>query len=502
MNVASADLWARPPWIDAANSFLAKFRVRLRDRRFWTVQAMILAVTAGHFIAEVSSIRLPERLEPMYFLPASLYFFPVLYASLNFGKEGALPTAAWSGLLAIPNVVLFHHGAERVGEAFQLTSVIFLASIVATRVDREIEARRRAETQEQARRASELKYHSLFDNTGQAIVLVDSSGRIQESNAAASLLFRRDAAQLKGTSLVDAVGEAGIRSITQRGRRQTWSGPEFLFQTPRGELWLEPQCASLPGEGADMLVVLLKDVTARHGIQSYAREIVRAQEDERQRIARDLHDVSLQSIVLLCRRLDEVEEEAGGEMPAAASAALSRARQMAEGIGADLRRFSRDLRPPVLDDLGLVPALRGLLDELSAHSETHCRFVLRGSPFRLAPACELSLFRIAQESIRNVERHADATSLTATLSFGRDRVTLSVLDNGKGFELPESMATLASGGRLGVLGMQERAHLIGGSFRISSRPGKGTRVSVSLPAGPVSGDASCPQVTVPLGARA
>jgi signal transduction histidine kinase len=492
MNVAAAARLRAPVWTEAASAFLAKFRLRLRDRRFWIVQAMVIAVTAGHFIAEVTAVRLPERLEPMYFLPASLYFFPVLYASLNFGKEGALPTAIWSGLLAIPNVVFFHHGAERAGEALQLTSVIFLASIVATRVDREIEARRRAETQEQARRASELKYHSLFDNAGQAIVLVDGGGRIQESNAAASLLFQRSAAQLKGTSLLDAVGETGVRAIGRLGRHETWAGPEFLFPTPRGELWLEPQCTALSGDEAGMLLVLLKDVTARHGIQSYAREIVRAQEDERQRIARDLHDVSLQSIVLLCRRLDEVEDEAGGRMPPAASEALSRARQMAEGIGADLRRFSRDLRPPVLDDLGLVPALRGLLDDLSAHSETRCRFVLRGTPFRLPPACEVSLFRIAQESVRNVEHHAEATSLTATLSFGRDRVTLSILDNGKGFEVPESMATLASGGRLGVLGMQERALLIGGSFRVSSRPGKGTRVTVTLP-GFASADASCPQ---------
>ena len=474
---------------EAVLQFLTAFRGRLRDRRFWVIQAMVLFVTAGHFISEIFAFHPIADTDAVYFIPASLYFFPVLYASLNFGKEGAVPTALWSAFLAIPNVILWHHGAERLGEAFQLGTVVILATIVATRVDREIVARKRAEEQELALRLSELKYQSLFDNAGQAIIVFDSTSIIREANAAAASLFGLGQHELKGAALEGALGADAAESVAAPARAERWVGPEFLLSTDKRESWLEPLCARLSGGDDGLTLALFRDVTARRGFQSYAREIVRAQEEERQRIARELHDVSLQGIVLLCRRLDEVEEAAEDMASGELSGALVAARGLAESIGDELRRFSRDLRPSVLDDLGLVPAMRSLVSELSSRSGIQTRFILAGSEARLDSNYEVSLFRICQEGLRNVERHSGASRVTVRLTINPESVKLSIVDNGCGFALPQSMTNLAAAGRLGLLGMQERATLAGGGCDVTSHPGKGTRINVRLPGGcPPGGD--------------
>src|SRR5439155_3788908 len=112
---------------------------------FWATQLMVVGVTATHVTVEALELLTGYRLGAIYFVPVSLYFFPVVYASLNFGRGGAVPTAIWSTLLALPNIFIGHEGLERAGEAFQMVTMITLAIIVAGRVDREITARRRAE---------------------------------------------------------------------------------------------------------------------------------------------------------------------------------------------------------------------------------------------------------------------------------------------------------------------------------------------------------------------
>jgi PAS domain S-box-containing protein len=479
-------LAVRTRWIasfaEASSAFIVQFRSRLRDRRFWIVQAMVLAVTGSHTLVEGFHLFPHGSVDVIYFLPASLYLFPVLYASLNFGKEGAIPTAIWSAALSVPNILVWHEGLERLGEAFQLGTVVFLSIIVATRVDREVAARRDAEAKGRAHRISELKYRSLFDSAGQAIILFEESGAILDANAAAVALFGQHFHDVNGEPLVSVLqGQGACPFLSMCAENGSHAGRDFRFVSEQGEVWLEPICTSVPGSEGNLILAVFRDVTARRGFQSYAREIVRAQEDERQRIARDLHDVSLQAIVLLCRQLDTVEEAIGDEQVGDASAALLAARRVAEDIGGELRRFSRDLRPSVLDDLGLVPAIRTLVNELTARSKVGGRFLVTGVPSRLSPAAEVSLFRIAQESLRNVERHASASQVTVRLVFETDSVLLKIADNGKGFQTPSQTTRLAESGRLGILGMQERASLAGGACEVTSRPGHGTRVEVRLP---------------------
>ncbi|MBI2865944.1 MAG: sensor histidine kinase [Chloroflexi bacterium] len=215
---------------------------------------------------------------------------------------------------------------------------------------------------------------------------------------------------------------------------------------------------------------------AKQRLERYARGIVVAQEEERRRIARELHDDTVQGLVSVGRSLESLERDS----PDYLAEGIREVRRRSQALLDSLRRFSRDLRPSVVDDLGLVPALEGLAQRLSARLPTE--FLVEGSPRRLSPEKEVALFRIVQEALTNAEKHARASQAKITVTFMEGWVHLVVADNGRGFVLPGQLNGLANGGRLGLLGMRERAELIGGSFSIASHPGAGTTIAVQIEA--------------------
>jgi two-component system sensor histidine kinase DegS len=211
------------------------------------------------------------------------------------------------------------------------------------------------------------------------------------------------------------------------------------------------------------------------GLRAYAANILRAQEEERQRIARDLHDQTIQELVLLCRQIDLVES-AGDASPVIVQG-MSAARQAAEKVAADLRYFARTLRPPSLDDLGLVTAVRGSVADLIERAKIDGDLTVVGDERRLPGDVELTVFRITQEALRNVERHATASHVAVTFLFTERALRVDIIDDGNGFAMSPS-ADFAAMGHLGLLGMRERANTIGGELAIQSRRGEGTRVRV------------------------
>ena len=192
--------------------------------------------------------------------------------------------------------------------------------------------------------------------------------------------------------------------------------------------------------------------------------------------------MSVQSAILICRRLDAASEAVEQGDPGDVTRTIAEARHTAETMADELRRFSRDLRPLILDDLGLVPALKRLLLELRERSGIDVRFDVTGSVRRLDAPIELALFRIGQEALRNMENHAEASRASMRIVFGPANARLTVTDNGAGFVVP-GLTSLVSAGRLGLLGMQERARLVGGQCEIRSAPGTGTRVVAEVPVG-------------------
>lgn len=200
----------------------------------------------------------------------------------------------------------------------------------------------------------------------------------------------------------------------------------------------------------------------------YAERILRAHEDERRRIAQELHDQPLQDLIHLVRVLDRGR--------------VDEAREVATQVVSELRQISRGLRPPTLDDLGVSAALRKLVADFQVRTGIASSFRVDGGARRVRPDIELGLFRVAQEALNNVARHSQAQKVAVRMRFSGEAVRLSVNDDGAGFS-PGRVGDTT----LGILGMTERAGLLGGSLEIVSAPGKGTAVRTAVPLGGFAG---------------
>ncbi len=479
--------------VDRGKSWMYPFRPRIRDRRFWAVQGLVVAVAGFHLLAESLGLWESWRVSDssLTFIPISLLYIPVVYAALNFGLVGSIPTALLCIVLTVPLPLLFHQGVPAAAELLQLVIVVGIATFVGHRVDREQAARQQAEAASAASRASEMKYRGLFESSPIPILVTDPAGTIFEANPAAGGLFGKDPAHLRNVAIADLVGPAGSRrlfDLAHDGRQQREH--LTLTGTDGSHVYLEPTLTWISdSQGNPVIEIQLRDVTEerqqRAGLRAFAANILRAQEEERRRIAQELHDESVQQLILLCRQLDLIEG-VGEPLSPLVLSELRAARRTAETVVEGLRDFARALRPPTLDDLGLVTSIRRLLVDLAERAKIDGEVTIVGEERRLPPEVELCLFRIAQEALRNVERHARASHVSVRTVFSECTVGLEVMDNGIGFSLPTA-SDFAVGGHLGLLGMRERAESLGGTLEITSNRQDGTRVTVLIPLG----DADC-----------
>jgi signal transduction histidine kinase len=214
-------------------------------------------------------------------------------------------------------------------------------------------------------------------------------------------------------------------------------------------------------------------------------QVVSAQEHERQRVARELHDSIGQALTGLGLGFAAVAETVKNN-PTLAAAQVLELKQMSSQALADLRDLIRDLRPSLLDDLGLVPALHNQVHTFQTHTGVSAELVVHGHTRRLPPDLETIVFRIAQEALTNIAKHAQAKSVALTLEFTPEEIGLQVQDDGRGFAVDEVMEG-STGPRhaWGLLGMQERVSLVGGVCTIASTPGAGTAVQVRIPLNPI-----------------
>jgi signal transduction histidine kinase len=216
----------------------------------------------------------------------------------------------------------------------------------------------------------------------------------------------------------------------------------------------------------------------RQHLQYYASELLRAQEAERLRVARDIHDDTIQSLALLCRGLDRVLEEC--ERKETAIEIVRDLREQANAAVDSARRFCADLRPAILDDLGLAAGIQWLIRDLGERTGIDASLQITGDKRRLERETELVVFRIMQEVLRNVEKHANAAHVRAKVHFAHDGISMQVQDDGVGFVL-SAMDRIPFGEHLGLTGMRERARVVGGEVTIKTRPARGTTVSVFVP---------------------
>ncbi len=250
--------------------------------------------------------------------------------------------------------------------------------------------------------------------------------------------------------------------------------------------WLHFTASPLIDDNGEMIgaIETLLDITERKELENdlryFLQQTTRAHEEERKFIARELHDDIAQILGSLSRKLDNTLRQNQSLESAIIEDLNDMQLHLNEGFKS-VQRFIKNLRPSLLDDLGLVPALRSLTNSLEETDGIITEFTVTGEQKRLDGELELSLFRIVQEALNNVKKHAQASEVRVSAEFHGDGIQLNVIDNGRGFELPKSMDILPRSGMLGLMGIRERVWLLKGLLEIDTGPGKGTALMVTVP---------------------
>lgn len=331
---------------------------------------------------------------------------------------------------------------------------------------------------------SEQKYRNLFENS--LVGMMRSSaddGAILEANAAFLRMFNL-ASLSEAKSFV-----ASLNPIMNQSVRQlilsTGALDSFETQVRKkdgSEMWISFSAKrnELEGYIEGVVVDITERKRAEEVLRSLSRRIIEAQELERRRVARELHDSVNQLLSSVKFRLQAAEEK----IPSREKAALKdagEAKYLLEDAIREIRRISQNLRPSVLDDLGLLAAIRSTCAEFEKRTEMVVELKSSRIPKRLPPEIELSLYRIIQESLSNVEKHSGATRVTLKLSRQNSSIIASVSDNGMGFSLQEVTRQKGEKAGFGLVGMRERVSSVGGSLDILSGLRKGTEIVVRIP---------------------
>jgi two-component system sensor histidine kinase UhpB len=247
----------------------------------------------------------------------------------------------------------------------------------------------------------------------------------------------------------------------------------------------EPNLARLAHTFNTMLDRLEEDTLdlerSRELTEHLTQQVISAQEEERRRIARELHDETAQSLATMALYIDTTLQ-AGKNLPSNIQQGLHNLRDVTDRTLLGVRAIIADLRPSLLDDLGLAAALRWQVQHRLEEAGIHVDLQVRGEGRRLPPVIETALYRLIQESITNILKHAHASYVEIDLDLSRDdAVTARIEDNGRGFDHTCIESAPQKGRGVGLFGMQERANLVSGTLQIDSAPGDGTEVRITIP---------------------
>jgi two-component system, NarL family, sensor histidine kinase DegS len=401
----------------------------------------------------------------------------------NFSAVAVLPLVARGKIMGILLVAyhrqhIFSQQETVLLETFanQLSLAIDLASLSS-----------KQKTIQAQLRESEKQYRELFEKTNDIIWLEDVNGRILSGNHAFFSMLGMDAARLSGTNIFDYMPEADkakrVRKQLQLNQEQEKSYDQSIINNRGNEIILKVTTNLMLHGDQPGYQNIAKDITEERKLQEnmeyYIKNITQAQEDERLRISRELHDSTAQSLIVVLHQLEKFLISSK-HLYVSDSRFLYTIVEQVKAVLQEVRQFSRDLRPSILDDLGLVPSLEWYFDELNRLHGINVSLRVQGTKQMLRPEVRVTVFRIIQEALRNIIRHAKATDVIVSIIFGEFEVKVTVTDNGVGFD-SQPLGDLLRLGKLGLAGMHERAKLLGGKLEISSETGGGTTVTILLP---------------------
>lgn len=454
-------------WSTAAHQALGP---PLRESRFWLVQAVVAGLAMTHLALDIALAAEPSSIPAG--VPVALLLAPVSYAALRYGLSGSVATALWATLLWLPDLLLPDNRGHPGNDLIELALVIAVAVFVGYHIDAERAEHAKAQRATTGQQVAEARYRQLFHTNAAPILVTSEQGTVLDANPAARALVR------------GAIVGRGSSDILASGPVMTAGGPGQVIAMPAdgsGVHYYRVNVAEVPTspEQKPIRQFVLQDVTEDRAegdrAHRFAELLLKVQEEERRRIAQELHDEPLQLLVHLARTIERLKAD-----PVALPDGLAGARDQTLDIAARLRAVMAGLRPAALEQLGLVAALRGFLADVGESTDLHTDLQVRGKQVRLAPDIELSAYRIAQEAVNNVVRHADAGKLAVTVTFTDRELRIRVTDNGRGFDSGAVDSQLAAG-HLGMPGMCERAMLVGGQLTVSSQPDCGTVIEVIVP---------------------
>jgi PAS domain S-box-containing protein len=331
----------------------------------------------------------------------------------------------------------------------------------------------------------------VFANASDAIWVHDMEGNITFANKACAELTGYSISKLTSKNvrpfltLESLILAKKVKDRLLRGEAMEYRYEQRLIRKDGSEAIIQLATRLITSDGKpkafqNMARDMTKERKLQDNLQFYLRQVLQAQEEERKRLARELHDDTSQQILLLTHGVDNLASKADSYLPQELRNELARLYELSQQTYQGIKRYAQALRPGILDDLGLLPALKWLAQEINNLAGIEVQVKTDTIP-PLPPETQLVLFRIVQEALNNVQRHSGASKASITVECQEAEVRVTISDNGRGFELPQQLSDFAGQGKLGLTGMAERAQLIGGKLEVISQIGMGTKITVTAP---------------------
>jgi two-component system sensor histidine kinase UhpB len=374
-------------------------------------------------------------------------------------------------------------------------NMVRLAGVVSRALD-EVRLRRQHLATQQALELSERRYRAIVEDQSELIIRMQPDSTVNFVNSAYCRYFGYQPDQIRGRPVLESMSPenrealqrnlAGISPQTPTYERESLvrnaAGAErWMLWSGRGVFDGRGVLAEVQAVGRDVTELrrAMDELgAARERLQGLSRRLLEVQESERKTLARELHDDIGQALTALKLNLEALQRGRNG---ATLESRVQEALETTQHTLDRVRQLSLSLRPLQLDDLGLAAALRSHLDRQATLGGFAAHPEIQDFPARLPPEVETACFRVAQEAVNNIVRHARARNVWLQLAVDAERLVLAVRDDGAGFDVEAARRRAALGASLGVVSMAERAALAGGTLRIESAPGQGTSVLAGFP---------------------
>jgi two-component system sensor histidine kinase DegS len=504
---------------------MSQLREAMRGRSFWILAIMLVALGLVHYLTpQVRALPLTPYGLDRHAVERIIFLLPVAGASFAFGQVGGLVVLALAVFIMLPRVFLISpYPADALVEVLGVGVVGYLVVWMIEVQEREKRLRQEAASRlrminavtsivtgsleleqvlgaalEKVLEVTRVKMASVFlldQETGDLVLTAhrgesfdaaqDSAGLDMGDSPVGQAWRSGEPVVLDNLAggLSPAAGHSNTESVRSFLAVPLKSSDRVLGVMTLGDSQpkrFAPPDVQLMASIGGQVGVAIENARFYENMRFYARQVTRAQEEERMRIARDLHDETIQMLIVMSRRIEALATFSD-RVPAAVMGLLVELQGTVSDALKGLRRFIQDLRPSTLDYLGLMAAVVGSVNDLNELDAITAEVKAEGTVRRLSPVQELGLFRVFQEAVSNIRRHSECTHVLVEVSFRPSSVRMCISDNGRGFNVPERIDGLVSSGKLGLIGMHERAQILGGTLTIEARPGGGTKIIVEVP---------------------